>query len=126
MVKTKSPSKAAQYLLCRAAHPIVLEIESVNTKLAATATKYGGWITATTPWPSLESTGHAMSVGAGKWGAEYRIYLPSDKALQRQLERYGYMVESGKVRHKGTMRINNEVLFKELVVEHGLRLGKND
>jgi N-acetyl-anhydromuramyl-L-alanine amidase AmpD len=87
--------------------------------------KYGEWSGETHSWRELEEAGHAVDVRTGKWGVEYRVYFVKDAAVKKQMERYGYRVEDGDVRRPDTYRINNEGLFKELVQNHGLRLGEN-
>ncbi len=76
-------------------------------------------------WAKLQSQGAAVSVGTGKYGVECRVYVGRDEVVRQQLTRYGFKVESGGVRHRGTLRVNNYHLFRELVENHGLRLGVN-
>jgi hypothetical protein len=103
----------------------VLEVEAARSQRSRLAQKYSEWSGETQSWAQLDETGHALDVGTGKWGVEYRVYFVKDQTVKNQLERYGYAVENGDVRRRGTFRINNEVLFKELVEKHGLRLGEN-
>lgn len=121
----QDPERAAQYLLSSAQRPVVSEVEAASAQHARLAQKYSGWCAEAQSWIDLKRTGHALDVGTGKWGVEYRVYLVKDQTVKNQLERYGYAVENGDVRRRGTFRINSEALFKELVEKHGLRLGEN-
>ena len=121
----QDPERASMYLLCRAQVPILLEVESARAQHARFVQKYNEWSGENEDWASLKQTGHALDVGTGKWGVEYRVYFIKDQTVKNQMERYGYAVENGDVRRRGTFRINSEALFKMLVQKHGLRLGEN-
>lgn len=123
--KTPNASSAAVHLLARGKGSITLQMEVPTTQHSKVATLYGSWIGKTTKWSALNATGHAKDMKAGKWGAEYRIYFEEDEFTKHQLERYGFVVDSGGTWIPNTYRVNSPALFKELVQEHGLRLGEN-
>jgi hypothetical protein len=119
-------ARAAQYLVAAALRPITLEIESEPGHAAAAAQKYSSWANEKLDWRRLVDTGHAKTTGpGGKFSSEWRIYFRKHQSVRLQMERYGYMVENGDVRHRGTFRINSQQLFEELVRNHGSRLGAN-
>ena len=123
--KNIATETAALFLVARAGRPITLEAEVASAQQCKFVRNYGKWTGHETSWSTLSRRGHVVSCGSGKWGAECRIYFPTDAAVGAQLERYGYAVESGGVRQPGTSRVNSNHLFRVLVEKHGLRLGSN-
>jgi len=117
--------RAAAFLVARSNRPIILEVESAPNTRTGFAQDYSRWANVRLTWAQLEAQGVAVSIGPDKYGVECRIYFPTDPALRAQLTRYGFHPESGGVRHRGTLRINNYHFFRELVENHGFRLGNN-
>jgi hypothetical protein len=116
---------AALLLINRAPRPIILEVETADSHKNRVVQEYSNWSGQEATWDKLAQTGFALGVGQRKWGKEYRIYFFKDYIVKTQLERYGYSVDDGDVRHPGTFRVNDRSLFRELVEVHGFRLGKN-
>jgi hypothetical protein len=123
--KTPNAAPAAVHLLSRVKHKITLEVEVPTTQHSAVATLYGSWTGKKTKWSALNAAGHAHDMKAGKWGAEYRVYFEEDEFTKHQLERYGFVVDSGSTWIPNSHRVNSQALFKELVQGHGLKLGEN-
>jgi len=123
--KLPHTERAAAFLVSRSARPITLEVESAPNTRTGFAQDYSRWANARLTWARLEAQGVAVPIGSDKYGVECRIYFPTDTAIRAQLLRYGFHPESGGVRHRGTLRINNYHLFRELVENHGLKLGIN-
>ncbi len=127
--KTKKAPNAvagAVLLVSRARTHITLQVETPTKQQAAFATLYGNWTGKRAKWDVLNATGHAHDMKAGKWGSEYRVYFEEDDFTKHQMERYGFAVESGSTWIPNTYRVNSQVLFRELVQTHGLRLGENE
>jgi len=121
----KNVARAAAFLLAKGGRPIVLEAEVAASRQEAFARDYSSWTGKATTWSALRRKGSVTECGEGKWGIESRIYFPADAAVRTQMERYGFAVESGGVRHPETSRINSNELFRVLVEADGLRLGPN-
>jgi hypothetical protein len=116
---------AAVFLVARSPRPITLEVESPTRTQTGFAQDYSRWTGRRSTWAQMQLQGSAVPIGPGKYGIECRVYFPSNNVVSEQMQRYGFNVESGGVRLPGTLRINNYHLFRELVENHGLRLGAN-
>lgn len=129
MARSKMPSvfveRAAAFLIARAKRPITLEAEVAHKHITRFVREYEQWLGEEVTWNKLLDAGVVFDCGSGKWGSEYRIYWPMSDSSKRQMERYGFRVEKGDVRHRKTNRINNKDLFEALVTMDGLTLGKN-
>jgi len=123
--KKRFSDSAAIFLVSRAQRPITLEAEVAHAQIAKFLKDYEEWTGARLKWSKLADDGHVVDCGQGKWGSEYRIYFVKDQIVMNQLERYGFLVEDGNVRHKGTFRVNSKELFEQLVSSNGFRLGPN-
>lgn len=122
---TKSPDRAALFLISRAQRPIILEVEVASHMIKKFVKNYCEWTGTKSTWSKLSGKGFAIDCGSGKWGAECRIYFTKDETIKRQLKRYGYKIENGDIRYDGTFRINSKELFQQLVEHDGFNLGNN-
>lgn len=99
-------------LLCCLRRPLILEAGAVSAKYATFARKSSSWRGEEQRWEALEqTTGHAINISRAKWDVEYRVYFVKDVTIKSQLEQYGFTVDDGKVRCRGSYRINSEVLL---------------
>src|SRR5438552_2066957 len=110
---------AAEALLDAATGDVRLEAEVAAKGITRFQTRYQS-ITGSAP-----ATGF-LDIGAGKWGAELRVYFNSHPAIAAGLRTIGYHVETRRGGYNGQFRyrINNNELWWHLI-QSGWRLGNN-